>query len=167
MQVNWELVNLGTLLAEKCDLFKIESQSKKVPLIIESEVNIVWADQIKLGQVLTNLISNAFKFTHSGEVRVTAVKLPSLSPSAPPMVEIAVSDTGIGIEPNQKNRLFEAFVQADGSVRRGYGGTGLGLTICKRLVELMGGQIKLHSEGLSKGTTVSFTLLAQQPSNQK
>lgn len=113
--------------------------------------------------MLTNLLSNAFKFTHSGEVRIKAVQIPGSEPSVS-WIEVSVSDTGIGIEPGKHDKLFDAFVQADGSVRRRYGGTGLGLTTCKRLVELMGGHIELKSLGMGQGTTVSFTLLSQQPS---
>ena len=73
-------------------------------------------------------------------------------------VVISVSDTGIGIELSRQNRLFEAFVQADGSIKRRYGGIGLGLAISKRLVELMGGEIWMDSAGKGQGTTVTFTL---------
>jgi signal transduction histidine kinase len=75
-----------------------------------------------------------------------------------PLVEFFVVDTGIGVDSSKKDLLFEPFVQADGSIKRRYGGTGLGLTVCKHLVELMGGEIWLDSAGLSKGTTVFFTL---------
>lgn len=74
------------------------------------------------------------------------------------MIEIAVTDTGIGIDPAKQQQVFEPFVQADGSIKRRYGGTGLGLTICKQLVELMGGKIWLSSPGKGQGTVVTFTL---------
>ncbi len=99
------------------------------------------------------VMSNAFKFTTQGEIRVSAVPHDSSN-----FAKISVTDTGIGIDSAQQERLFEPFVQADGSVKRRYGGTGLGLTVCKRLVELMGGEIWLHSVGYGQGTTVSFTL---------
>jgi signal transduction histidine kinase len=101
------------------------------------------------------LLSNAFKFTQQGQVYVKAIKR-----SDAPLVEISVSDTGIGIDMSKKDLLFEPFVQADGSIKRRYGGTGLGLTICKRLVELMGGEIWLGAG--SQGTTVSFTVPSQE-----
>jgi signal transduction histidine kinase len=114
---------------------------------------------MKLKQVLTNLLSNAFKFTPSGEIRLRVVQETAADPH---WVKISVTDTGIGIDPAKEDMLFEPFVQADGSVKRRYGGTGLGLTVCKRLVELMGGQISLNSPGKGKGTTVMFTLPLQQ-----
>ena len=101
------------------------------------------------------MLSNAFKFTHQGQVCVKAIKRYDT-----PLVEISVSDTGIGIDMSKKDLLFEPFVQADGSIKRRYGGTGLGLTICKRLVELMGGEIWLDAG--SQGTTVSFTVPSQR-----
>jgi light-regulated signal transduction histidine kinase (bacteriophytochrome) len=154
MHVDLDYLNLSELLAEQCGLFRPESRRKEIPLLIECETKTVYADLVKLRQVLTNLISNAFKFTAQGEIRVSAVPHDSF----PNLVKISVTDTGIGIDSVQQERLFEPFVQADGSVKRRYGGTGLGLTVCKRLVELMGGEIWLHSAGSGQGTTVSFTL---------
>jgi light-regulated signal transduction histidine kinase (bacteriophytochrome) len=154
MHVEFDYLNLPELLEEQCGLFRPESRRKEIPLIIECELETVYADLVKLRQVLTNLISNAFKFTTQGEIRVNAVP----HDSSPNFAKISVTDTGIGVNPIQQERLFEPFVQADGSVKRRYGGTGLGLTVCKRLVELMGGEIGLHSAGQGQGTTVSFML---------
>ena len=161
MSVNFEKVNLPPILEELRRLFTVDSRRKNIPLIVECEVETVWADQVKLRQILTNLLSNAFKFTTEGEIRLRAIYRHHKSPlsSAPVnQIEISVADTGIGIEPNQREMVFEPFVQADGSIKRRYGGTGLGLTVCKRLVELMGGQIRLESAGKNQGTTVSFSL---------
>jgi light-regulated signal transduction histidine kinase (bacteriophytochrome) len=159
MNVNLESIHLQSLLEEQQNLFRIESRQKGIPLVIECEVQNVYADTMKLKQVLTNLISNAFKFTTSGEIRLKVVQERADDKH---WVQIAVTDTGIGIEPDKQNLLFEPFVQADGSVKRRYGGTGLGLTVCKRLMKLMGGQISLHSAGIGKGTTVTITLPIQQ-----
>lgn len=157
MQVNWEWVDLPSLLQQQRNLFRLESRNKGVNFVIDCcEVEQVWADEMKLRQVLTNLISNAFKFTDHGEVRVC------VRPQPQNRVKISVVDTGIGIEMNQAQSLFEPFIQADGSIRRRYGGTGLGLTICRQLVELMGGEIEIESEGLGQGTTVTFTLFLRQ-----
>jgi signal transduction histidine kinase len=123
--------------------------------VIECEVERVYADLMKLRQVLSNLLSNAFKFTPSGEIRLQVIPETVVHPSG---VKFSVTDTGIGIELAKQDMLFEPFVQADGSVKRRYGGTGLGLTVCKRLVELMGGEISLYSLGKGEGTSVTFTL---------
>lgn len=90
-----------------------------------------------------------------------------LSDSTGTMAQISVHDTGIGIEMENSEQLFSPFVQADGSAQRSYGGTGLGLTICKRLVELMGGKIWLESPGLGQGNTVIFTLPLNEQSHIK
>ncbi|HEY9606091.1 MAG TPA: GAF domain-containing protein [Allocoleopsis sp.] len=153
MTIDWERVCLQTLLQEQCDLFSLESQRKGVSLSVECEVDRVYADRGKLKQILTNLLSNAFKFTETGEVRIRAIKLANK-----PTVEIKVSDTGIGIEMSRRELLLEPFVQEDGSIKRRYGGTGLGLAICQRFVKLMGGTIQLDSPGKNRGTTVTLTL---------
>jgi signal transduction histidine kinase len=157
MSVNLEFVNLPDLLQEERNLFNLESHRKGIDLIIDCDVEQVYADKVKLRQVLTNLLSNALKFTSQGSVHLQARWCPQTAAQAS-CIEISVADTGIGIDLNKRDLLFEPFVQADGSIKRRYGGTGLGLTICKRLVELMGGQIWLESPGLGEGTTVTFTL---------
>ena len=151
MMVNWEIIKLHSLLEEHHRLFRLDSDRKGISLVLECEVDTIYADKVKLRQILTNLLSNAFKFTHQGEVRIKAIQRSN------ELVEISVADTGIGIDLSKKDLLFEPFVQADGSIKRRYGGTGLGLTVCKRLVELMGGEIWLDS-GLNQGTTVVFTI---------
>ncbi|HLO47897.1 MAG TPA: ATP-binding protein [Kamptonema sp.] len=160
MSVNLELLNLPSLLEEKCKIFSLDSRRKQIEFTVECEVDTVWADEMKLGQILTNLLSNAFKFTSKGKVRLKAIcrQDDAGQDTVKEVVVISVSDTGIGIERDRQNRLFEAFVQADGSIKRRYGGTGLGLAISKRLVELMGGEIWMDSAGKGQGTTVTFTL---------
>ncbi|HEY9809010.1 MAG TPA: GAF domain-containing protein [Halomicronema sp.] len=160
MSVNFEPVHLQPMFEELRRLFSVDSRRKNIPLIVECEVETVWADHVKMRQILTNLLSNAFKFTTEGEIRLKAIYRPLVSSSHPPtnIVEISVADTGIGIEANQRDMVFEPFVQADGSIKRRYGGTGLGLTVCKRLVQLMEGQIRLESPGKNQGTTVTFSL---------
>jgi PAS domain S-box-containing protein len=111
-------------------------------------------DPLRLQQVLVNLCSNAVKFTKQGEV-VVSVK-PVRIDDDEVELEFAVSDTGIGMTPDQQARLFRPFTQADSSTTRKFGGTGLGLSISLRLVELMSGQLRLESE-LGKGSTFRFT----------
>jgi signal transduction histidine kinase/DNA-binding response OmpR family regulator len=111
-------------------------------------------DPLRLGQILTNLVSNAVKFTERGEIRLRVEALESSGERC--QLRFSVQDTGIGMTREQADRLFQPFTQGDMSTTRKHGGTGLGLTICRRLVEMMEGQIGLESEP-DVGTTVSFT----------
>ncbi len=112
-------------------------------------------DPLRLGQILTNLINNAVKFTERGEIRLRAELLEQTGERV--KLRFSVRDSGAGMTPEQAARLFQPFTQADMSTTRKHGGTGLGLTICKRLVELMGGQIWLESEP-GVGSTFFFTV---------
>ena len=114
-------------------------------------------DPGRLTQVLTNLVGNAIKFTEEGEVVLRAEPLgPAGETDGDVMVRFSVSDTGIGLTPEQLSMLFRSFTQADASTTRRYGGTGLGLAISKQLVEMMGGEIAVESEP-GEGSTFSFT----------
>jgi len=126
--------------------------------VAPSVADTVVADESRVRQVLVNLLGNAIKFTEEGEVALTVES----RPRAQDLVDLrfAVRDTGIGIAPEKLERIFEAFAQADGSTARRYGGTGLGLTISRRLVELMGGRISVESK-LGQGSTFSFTVPAR------
>lgn len=157
MSADLEWISLLPLLEEQDSLFRLESRRKAIALAIDCNVTWVYADVIKLRQVLTNLLANAFKFTSTGEIRITADYVASADPTVGE-ARISVKDSGIGIDPAKKELLFEPFVQADGSIKRRYGGTGLGLTICRSLVEVMHGRIWLESAGIGQGTTVFFTL---------
>jgi two-component system, sensor histidine kinase and response regulator len=112
-------------------------------------------DPLRLCQVLTNLVNNAVKFTEQGEIRVTIEQLERTGDKV--QLKFSVRDTGIGLTREQAAKLFQAFTQADTSTTRKHGGTGLGLTISRRLVELMGGQIWLDSE-VGVGSTFTFTV---------
>jgi two-component system, sensor histidine kinase and response regulator len=111
-------------------------------------------DPFRLGQILTNLVNNSVKFTERGEIKVSAELLQQTGEKC--QLKFSVRDTGIGMTKEQSAKLFQPFTQADMSTTRKYGGTGLGLTVCRRLVELMGGQIWLDSEP-GVGTTFLFT----------
>ena len=111
----------------------------------------VMVDPSRLKQVLLNLLSNALKFTKEGSVSVQVERHPGL-------LALMVVDTGIGVSPEGQARLFQKFAQAEGGHAREYGGTGLGLVICKHLMGMMGGTISLHSEGLGHGSTLKITM---------
>jgi len=129
---------------------------------ISPDIPAVDADENRLQQILYNLIGNAIKFTDSGVVEVSARIIESCKGNCgSSCVLITVSDTGIGIPPNKLERIFESFEQADGSTAREYGGTGLGLTITKQLVELHEGKIFVSST-VGVGSKFSFTLQISQ-----
>jgi two-component system sensor histidine kinase/response regulator len=116
---------------------------------------VLLGDPLRLGQILTNLVNNAVKFTERGEICVNADLLQQTGEKC--QLRFSVRDTGIGMTKEQAAKLFQPFTQADMSTTRKHGGTGLGLTVCRRLVELMGGQIWLDTEP-GVGTTFTFTV---------
>ena len=126
--------------------------NKKLALVnrISQELPLVLADENRVQQILLNLVSNAIKFTHSGEIAITAI-------ISEDFLSITVSDSGIGISKDKAEHIFESFQQADGSIAREYGGTGLGLAVSKQLVELHGGKIKVQSKQ-DVGSKFTFTL---------
>ena len=144
-------------------LLLVQQQSNAKGLQVSSFVSpdlppLLKGDAHRLRQILTNLMANAVKFTERGEVTLNAELV--CESGGMSTVRFAVSDTGIGMRPDQVNSLFSAFVQADASTTRKYGGTGLGLTISKQLVELMGGKIGVNSrEG--HGSTFWFTAVLE------
>lgn len=133
-----------------------------VALIDEAVPVLVTCDGTRLRQVLVNLLSNAVKFTHAGEVVVQATSQSLPGEGSTPRQELTfeVRDTGIGIPPDRLAQVFDAFSQADTSTTRRYGGTGLGLTISRQLVEIMGGHITVESEE-GVGSTFTFTIVGE------
>jgi PAS domain S-box-containing protein len=144
----WEF-NLEELISRVCQLLNSQAIAKQISLqyAISPDVpTTVCSDRFRLRQILLNLIGNAIKFTQSGAVTVsiTSSSTPSSNKN---ILKFAIADTGIGIQGNQIDQLFQPFTQADVSINRKYGGTGLGLAISKRLVELLGGTIWVESFG--------------------
>ncbi|MBL8480887.1 MAG: response regulator [Rhodocyclaceae bacterium] len=136
----------------------ISARSKNLELLCDIESHLprrVRGDPTRLRQILVNLVGNALKFTEHGEVLVRAKLLEKGADQV--VLQISVADTGIGIAPDKQEQIFDAFTQADTSTTRRYGGTGLGLTITRKLVQLMGGQIWLVSQP-GQGSTFHFTL---------
>lgn len=115
----------------------------------------VIGDELRIVQILNNLLSNAQKFTPWGKITLEAVRTAQVNDRME--LFFIVSDTGIGIDKGDRDKLFQSFSQVDASISRKYGGTGLGLNICKQLAELMGGQIEVESEK-NKGSTFSFSI---------
>ncbi|MBF0352642.1 MAG: PAS domain S-box protein [SAR324 cluster bacterium] len=151
------LYNTLRLNGKKTEEKRIELRSHISPLV----PNILSGDMTRLRQILVNLLSNALKFTKQGEITVS-VELNELSPLETPGQAQAkllfnVKDTGIGIDPDKTTQIFQAFSQADTTTTRKYGGTGLGLTISKKLVEMMQGKIWVDSVP-GEGSTFSFTV---------
>ncbi|SCY87703.1 hybrid sensor histidine kinase/response regulator [Desulfoluna spongiiphila] len=153
--------SLHELIDESADMFLEKNMAKQLELIIDIDPKIprqLIADPLRLRQVLSNLISNAFKFTEHGEICIRVSLKEMAGPQATLLFEIR--DTGIGIDPalleSATGDIFDAFAQADGSTTRKYGGTGLGLAICRNIVRIMGGDIWVKSER-GKGSLFSFT----------
>ncbi|NLI12286.1 MAG: response regulator [Peptococcaceae bacterium] len=150
--------NLEEVFDRLSDLIVLKAQEKGLELIISIEKDVPFnlvGDPFRLGQILINLAGNAVKFTEKGEIliRVYLVDQTGIQVT----LGFTVKDTGIGLSPNQIDKLFMSFTQADESTTRRFGGTGLGLAICKHLVELMGGKIWADSEP-GKGSCFSFTV---------
>ncbi|MFC3194666.1 ATP-binding protein [Marinicella sediminis] len=145
-------VELTTLLDEVVKAFVSASKSKQIMFWTQVDPQLAThreADSVRLKQILMNLLSNAFKFTASGNV-----SLQLEAGEDPEVMVITVADTGIGIEQQMIDHLFEPFTQADSSITRKFGGTGLGLSIVKQLTERMGGHIEVSSE-VGQGTRIS------------
>ncbi len=149
--------DLHDLAEESVRAFALRASEKGIELILETRSGVprwVHADAVRLRQVITNLVGNALKFTAAGEV---CLRVDNESHSGEALrLQFTVSDTGIGISPEKQKLIFEAFSQGDTSTTRRYGGTGLGLTICARLVQMMGGRIWVESEP-GRGSDVHFT----------
>ena len=158
------------MIEEALRIVTVPAHQKGLGLLYENRAglqDVLVGDPGRLRQVLVNLLGNAVKFTRSGEVRVSLLDCKRDGGCA--TLHFAVSDTGIGISEEWKTHIFDAFVQTDGSNTRRYGGTGLGLTICSRLVDLMGGRIWVESES-GEGSTFRFTAtfaLASSPGERR
>ena len=151
-------IDLRELVDSVVDLMRGSAQNRGLSLQVTVAENVpssVRGDPIRIRQILTNLISNAIKFTETGGVQVTLIKSRSSRKEVELMFE--VSDTGKGMSREVSRHLFQSFTQADASTTRKYGGTGLGLVICKRLVTLMGGKIGVRSR-VGEGSTFWFML---------
>ena len=156
LEVELENVELEPLLSDVIENLNVQARAKGLALGstgVSPEV-VVHADSARLRQILVNVVGNAIKFTSEGSVSVSV----ETSPGSP-YVEIAVRDTGIGIPLKRREFLFQKFSQADASMTRKFGGSGLGLVIVKELVEMMGGTVAIESPGEGQGTTVRISVV--------
>jgi len=150
--------NIDDVLNELMIIVGMEAKRKGIELRIKVDEDVprfLKGDITRLKQVVMNLVSNGIKFTHEGYISIRVELVEKNEENA--CIKFSVTDTGIGISDEQKKLLFQVFTQGDASTSRKYGGTGLGLAICKRLVELMKGEINVESE-VGKGSTFSFSL---------
>ncbi|MER3329311.1 MAG: response regulator, partial [Candidatus Kapaibacterium sp.] len=143
------------------------AQEKGIELIYEFDNSIpvnLKGDPLRINQILNNLVSNSLKFTEKGEIVISVYKIDENDEKM--IVGFSVKDTGVGIPKSKLDTLFQSFQQADTSITRKYGGTGLGLTIVKNLITLMNGEISVESE-LNVGTTFKFTIELERSENEK
>ena len=149
--------DLRTTLENALELLAVKAEAAALELTCHIKPNVATAlqgDPVRLRQVIVNLAGNAIKFTEEGQVAVAVAIEEEEDTSV--VLHFTVADTGIGISPDQTDKIFDSFRQADGSSKRKYGGTGLGLAISKQLVKIMGGRIWVESEP-GKGSTFHFT----------
>ncbi len=154
-----EKIDLQSLAADAFAMVSFASEKKGLEMLLDFQdylPRFIWADEIRLKQILVNLLSNAVKFTEKGEVKLVVNQKQELANNFIKLY-FEVCDTGVGIHPDKLGQIFKAFTQEDGSITKKYGGTGLGLTISNKLLELMGSKLEVKSE-LGKGSCFSFDL---------
>jgi signal transduction histidine kinase/CheY-like chemotaxis protein len=161
MEVHVETFGVPALIRDLKDIMRPLSEPKKNRLIIEcpEDLGNMHGDRIKVRQCLLNLLSNACKFTDQGTITFSASRL---ARKGVDWLVFRVSDTGIGMTPEQLGKIFRAFTQADDSTSRRYGGTGLGLALTKKFCQIMGGDVSVASEA-GKGSTFTIELPAVAP----
>ena len=159
IELDFSPVNLKDLFQHIEHLTRPQAEIKNLSFQMEiltiSDKILVQGNYQRLLQVMLNLVGNAIKFTHQGGITVSADLIPHKHPAT---VKITVTDTGIGVSPDNQDKLFQLFSQVDGSRTRQYGGTGLGLVISQRLIQAMGGELHFYSLGEGFGSTVTFTI---------
>lgn len=163
MELQVEPFKLEEVLENVINLFMVRAEEKDLEVVLELDPaapSYLSGDALRLSQVLSNLVGNAVKFTQQGEIHIKITQLAHDADSS--TLKFSVTDTGIGMTDEQVANLFQAFTQADGSITRRFGGTGLGLTISQRLVDMMGGELSVQSQ-LEGGSLFEFTLKLSVP----
>ncbi|MEB3161034.1 MAG: ATP-binding protein, partial [Synechocystis sp.] len=170
-----DLVDLNAILAETKQIFLQKAQNKGIKLVTQlicPVPPVVYFDEVRLRQILFNIVGNAIKFTEKGQVSIQIIghlekySDRTSSPGNPMQLTIQVVDTGIGIAPADQKRIFDVFTQSEGQSTRKYGGTGLGLTITKRLTQLLGGTLSLESQ-LGQGSIFTLHFLGVQRGEER
>jgi len=159
--------SLEEVLENVANLFSVHAEEKGIEILFDVKSDVpdrLVGDALRLGQILNNLVGNALKFTERGEVRVNVEREPSIDSVA--NLRFEVLDTGIGMTQEQMKMIFQSFTQADGSITRRFGGTGLGLTISKQLVKKMEGDMWVNSE-IGKGSSFFFNVCLRVPDTAK
>lgn len=156
MTLELEMIGVGDAALTAVDSLRPQADAKGLSVVVDIAPDLprVEADPQRLYQVIKNLLSNAIKFTHEGGITLRCQRVEY---GGRPMIQASVTDTGIGISPDAQAYIFDSFRQVDGSSTRAYSGTGMGLAISKRLIEMMGGTIWVDSVA-GEGSTFSFTL---------
>ena len=156
MKLEFASIDIGALVDEVASTVQPMAAQNENRLVVHChpEITTLYSDPLRLKQVLLNLLSNACKFTEHGRIDL---KVQTIWQNHHPWLEFTISDTGIGMTPEQSRQLFQEFVQVDSSPTRKYGGTGLGLAISRRICQLMGGDIHVESEA-GKGSTFTIRL---------
>lgn len=162
LEMNRSKFNLYEMAEESADVIKYQVQSKGLEMLLNISSDLpkyIWGDELRLKQILINLLGNAVKFTEKGEIEL---KVEALTDPAQNEIKyrFAVRDTGIGINPDKKFKIFDAFSQEDASTTKRYGGTGLGLTISNKLLGLMNSKLQVESVP-GKGSTFYFEIILQ------
>lgn len=161
IQLDNKLVQIDFLLIDLLNIFRFSANAKNLTLRYRLPSNIpltIYTDEMRLRQIFRNLLNNAIKFTNSGSIEFGCIELED-------SIEFYVRDTGIGIPKELHERIFNIFIQAELSISRSYEGAGLGLSISKGLVELLGGTIRVESE-LNEGSTFYFTIPVKNDSSE-
>jgi PAS domain S-box-containing protein len=161
LELAYEPIDIKSVTDDIRNIFQLAVEEKNLRLEFKIDEDLppgLVFDETRLRQILFNLVGNAVKFTDSGQIKVSASKTRELADESRICMALSVEDSGIGIPEQQKEKIFESFMQQEGQSNRKYGGTGLGLTITKRLVEMMGGDISVESEpGRGSVFTVKFS----------
>lgn len=166
MKIEFEDFNLRDLIHETINIFNIKAQNKNINLQIDVDNRIsalMYFDPLRLKQIISNFISNSLKFTEEGSIVLSVDLLEKKGDNY--TIRFAVKDTGIGIKPEVVDKIFDAFEQGDDKITKKFGGTGLGLTIVKKLAELLNGSVTVDSV-YGEGSTFSFIADIKEAKNQ-